>query len=284
MCSLVRSRSLVPICSKFWAFNNALEAALAALMSYNQNGDEDAENWSEGESEEFEGEEDSSFVTWFCNARGHEFYCKIDEDYIADNFNMFGLKPLFPHYQQALSEILDQDWMEGCSDHHVEEVYAAAGELYGLIHARFITTPFGLAEMSRKFASATFGTCPRVLCQNQGGQNQAVLPIGLSDEPKKSYVKLFCPRCQGVFDPPRKQHRTIDGAHFGTTMAHLVMLEHPQPIPPVVKFQPKVFGFKLREESKCVVRAGPAAQPRLPFCHASTSIVGSAHPTVDGKF
>ncbi|NCV72855.1 MAG: hypothetical protein EBW56_06270, partial [Burkholderiaceae bacterium] len=29
-------------------------------------------------------EADSSFVTWFCNARGHEFYCKVDEDFIAD--------------------------------------------------------------------------------------------------------------------------------------------------------------------------------------------------------
>ena len=110
-------------------------------MSYNQNGD-DGDLWSDGESEDFDEDEetDSSFVTWFCNARGHEFYCKVDEDFIADNFNMYGLKTLVPHYQQALSEILDQDWMEGSSDHHVEEVYAAAGELYGIIHAScFIT-------------------------------------------------------------------------------------------------------------------------------------------------
>ena len=249
------------------------------VMSYNQNGD-DGDLWSDGESEDFDEDEeaDSSFVTWFCNARGHEFYCKVDEDFIADNFNMYGLKTLVPHYQQALSEILDQDWMEGSTDHHVEEVYAAAGELYGLIHARFITTPFGLEDMGRRFASSTFGTCPRVLCQSQ-----AVLPIGLSDEPKKSTVKLFCPRCKGVFDPPRKQHKTIDGAHFGTTMAHLVMLENQRPISPVVKFQPKVFGFKLREESKCIIRAGPPAQPRMPFL-TGASTAGPAHPVVDGKY
>jgi casein kinase II subunit beta len=191
---------------------------------------------------------------------------------------MYGLKSLVPHYQQALSEILDQDWMEGSSDNHVEEVYSAASELYGLIHARFITTPMGLDDMNKRFARATFGRCPRVLCQNQ-----AVLPMGLSDEPKKSNVKLYCPRCNGIFDPPHKPHRTIDGAHFGTTMAHLLLLEFPHTTAPVVNFQPKVFGFKLRDESKCVIRSGAPAQPRMQLL-TGVSTGGPAHPVVDGKY
>jgi len=38
-------------------------------------------------------------------------------------------------------------------------------DLYGLIHARFILSPKGLAMMREKFLMGGFGTCPRVLCK-----------------------------------------------------------------------------------------------------------------------
>ena len=65
------------------------------------------------------------------------------------------------------------------------EIYQSALDLYGIIHARFIVTPRGLHLMKEKYSKAEFGTCPRLLCENQ-----PVLPIGLSDELNKSRVKV----------------------------------------------------------------------------------------------
>ena len=70
------------------------------------------------------------------------------------------------------------------------EVYQAAMDLYGLIHARFILSPRGLAMMREKFLLGAFGMCQRILCDRQ-----VVLPIGLSEELSTSRVKVFCPRC-----------------------------------------------------------------------------------------
>ena len=62
-------------------------------------------------------------------------------------------------------------------------------DLYGLIHARFILSPRGLALMREKYMLGTFGTCQRVLCERQ-----FVLPIGLSEELSTSRVKVINPR------------------------------------------------------------------------------------------
>ena len=65
------------------------------------------------------------------------------------------------------------------------EIYQSAMDLYGLIHARFILSPRGLALMREKYMLGTFGTCQRVLCERQ-----FVLPIGLSEELSTSRVKV----------------------------------------------------------------------------------------------
>ncbi len=97
-------------------------------------------------------------------------------------------------------------------------IYQEATDIYGLIHARFILTPKGLAMMKEKYLKGVFGVCPRVLCERQH-----VLPIGMSEEIRTSRVKVFCPRCEEVYMPKKKCH-DVDGAYFGCSFANILLM------------------------------------------------------------
>jgi casein kinase II subunit beta len=98
--------------------------------------------------------------------------------------------------------------------------------LYGLIHARWITTARGLQKMLDKYRRADFGRCPRVLCHHS-----PLLPVGLTDAPYEKSVKLFCARCEDIYSPKSSRHGSIDGAYFGSTFPHLLFLVYPHLVP-----------------------------------------------------
>jgi casein kinase II subunit beta len=53
---------------------------------------------------------------------------------------------------------------EDLADEGFLELNQEASELYGLIHARYVYTPRGLARIYQKFLAAGYGYCPRTLC------------------------------------------------------------------------------------------------------------------------
>ncbi|TYH41956.1 hypothetical protein ES332_D11G030000v1 [Gossypium tomentosum] len=183
--------------------------------------------------------DDTSWISWFCNLRGNEFFCEVDDDYIQDDFNLCGLSSQVPYYDYALDLILD---IESSHEEQNELVESAAEMLYGLIHARFILTSKGMAAMLDKYKNYDFGRCPRVYCCGQ-----PCLPVGQSDFPRSSTVKIFCPRCEDIYCPRSKYQGNIDGAYFGTTFPHLFLMtySHLKPLKASQIYVPRVFGFKL---------------------------------------
>lgn len=184
-----------------------------------------------------------TWIQWLCSARGNHFLCEVDQSYIEDAFNLYGLRGIIPHFRDCLDMVLD---CGSDSDPEPAEwsgrLYKHARDLYGLIHARFILTGKGMAHMAAKYHERQFGVCPRVYCHKQ-----PVLPVGLSDDLGISSVKLFCPSCQDVFRTMDTHVTPFDGAYFGTTFPHLFLMMKPQAAPRSApkRYVPKIYGFKI---------------------------------------
>ncbi|XP_071719714.1 putative casein kinase II subunit beta-4 isoform X2 [Rutidosis leptorrhynchoides] len=207
--------------------------------------DEESETDSEESDVSGSDEDDTSWISWFCNLRGNEFFCEVDDEYIQDDFNLCGLSSQVPYFDYALDLILD---VESSHDMFTEEqnelVESAAEMLYGLIHVRYILTTKGMSAMLEKYKNYDFGRCPRVYCCGQ-----PCLPVGQSDIPRSSTVKIYCPKCEDIYYPRSKYQGNIDGAYFGTTFPHLFLMSygHLKPQKATQSYVPRVFGFKLHK-------------------------------------
>lgn len=97
-------------------------------------------------------------------------------------------------------------------------------------------------EQLEKYKKADFGKCPRVNCNSH-----PLLPMGLSDVPNLKPVKLWCARCEDMYNPKSSRHATIDGAYFGTSFHNILFQVYPSLVPTksAERYIPKVFGFKV---------------------------------------
>jgi casein kinase II subunit beta len=108
--------------------------------------------------------EDLQWISLFLSSRGNEYFCEVDEDFIQDSFNLTGLHEDVANYDQALDVITDRIggssnyWLSALSDKGADDdlqdelrrcLDTHARLLYGLIHARWILTPRGMAKMVR---------------------------------------------------------------------------------------------------------------------------------------
>ncbi|KAF7935978.1 uncharacterized protein EAE98_002198 [Botrytis deweyae] len=181
------------------------------------------------------------FAPRFISSRGNEYFCEIDEDYLTDRFNLTGLQTEVQYYQYALDLVTDVFDLD-CDDEMRETIEKSARHLYGLVHARYIVTTRGLAKMLEKYKKADFGKCPRVMCKSH-----PLLPMGQSDNPNIKAVKLYCSRCEDIYNPKSSRHSAIDGAYFGTSFHNILFQVYPAMIPAKSydRYVPRIYGFKV---------------------------------------
>lgn len=93
-----------------------------------------------------------------------------------------------------------------------------------------------------------------------------LLPTGLSDLPNTQYVKLYCPKCEDLYNPKSSRHASIDGAYFGSSFQNILFQVYPALIPEksASRYEPKVFGFRVHasaalqrwQDKRCEEMAG----------------------------
>jgi casein kinase II subunit beta len=181
---------------------------------------------------------------------------------LTDRFNLTGLNTEVQYYQYALDLITDVFDLDADDDLR-EQIEKSARHLYGLVHARYIVTTRGLAKMVcslpflllgfvsllillclklDKYKKGDFGKCPRVLCDQH-----PLLPMGQSDLPNQKTVKLYCAKCEDIYNPKSSRHASIDGAYFGTSFHNILFQVYPALVPEksIQRYEPRIYGFKV---------------------------------------
>jgi len=76
---------------------------------------------------------------------------------------------------------------------------------------------------------------------------QPLLPMGQHDTPNHSAVKLYCAKCEDLYNPKSTRHASIDGAYFGTSFSNILFQVYPSliPVKSLRRYEPRVFGFKV---------------------------------------
>jgi hypothetical protein len=94
------------------------------------------------------------WIKWHCSVEGNEYLVEVDEAFIRDPFNLYGLQAAFPQiskekFKHLISMILSPTTPneEDLSDEAFLELNAEASDLYGLIHARYINSACGLSKV-----------------------------------------------------------------------------------------------------------------------------------------
>merc|ERR1712000_262298 len=77
---------------------------------------------------------------------------------------------------------------------------------------------------------------------------------GQSDNPNVKAVKLYCAKCEDIYNPKSSRHAAIDGAYFGTSFHNIIFQVYPALIPSksVERYVPRVHGFRVHAAASLV--------------------------------
>ncbi|KAH9386610.1 casein kinase II subunit beta [Nematocida major] len=191
-------------------------------------------------SEEYE--TSSSSLDWvdrFVHGFADSLIVRVDQPFIDDPFNLFGLSEHIKGYDKLIRVLRGEEY-----EPHSHELTVS---LYYMIHQRYIVSKKGLEAMHSIISSGVFGKCKRVFCNGF-----PFIPIGLNEKPNRSTAKLFCDQCKQIYEPTNELGK-IDGCAFGPTFPHLFILMYRNLFPKRrenIEYNPRIFGFRVASAKK----------------------------------
>lgn len=71
--------------------------------------------------------------------------------------------------------------------------------------------------------------------------------MGQHDIPNSSHVKLYCAKCEDIYNPKSSRHNSIDGAYFGTSFHNILFQVYPMLLPQKTqrRYEPRIYGFRV---------------------------------------
>lgn len=71
--------------------------------------------------------------------------------------------------------------------------------------------------------------------------------MGQHDSPNVSHVKLYCAKCEDLYNPKSSRHNSIDGAYFGSSFHNILFQVYPalQPQKTQRRYEPRLYGFRV---------------------------------------
>ena len=78
--------------------------------------------------------------------------------------------------------------------------------------------------------------------------------MGQTDVPSQKPVKLYCVRCEDVYNPKSSRHAAIDGAYFGTSFHNIMFQVYPALVPAksAERYIPRVYGFRVHASAALI--------------------------------
>lgn len=187
---------------------------------------------------------DRRWVDYFLSKKSSKLYVRIDEEFICNSFNLFGIRKRVDNFTDACNVIRRNVSDLDAYGSRRDAIEKDAEKVYGLLHARFLLTRNGWDLMLQKYNQKDlFPKCPRVFCRNC-----PCLPYGVSEEPGREKVKMFCPNCYDIYNIDDPDITDIEGAYFGPSWIHMFLQKYPDLIqrePAVRVYVPRICGFKI---------------------------------------
>lgn len=174
------------------------------------------------------------WILTFMSKRQNRYLERIEDSFLQDRFNFYGLKEKVEEFEDAYMAIQDQKPSKN---------FEMESNLYLLAHQRYIFTKTGADNVLDRILNKEYGTCPRYGCKDI-----YQIPIGLTNQIGKSYTMAYCYNCNNMFEP-RGSLKKLDGAAWGNSFAHFLILTYPYQFEKrsFRAYTPKIFGFVVTE-------------------------------------
>lgn len=187
-----------------------------------------------------------TWIDWFLSKPENQLFVRIDDDYIHNIYNFYGIKQKISNFQASYELLLKNyvpPWHASTQlESQIFVLEQQTAHLYGLLHARYLNTSEGMERIYQKYVKKEFPYCPRILCKKI-----TCIPFGISNDMCEYPVKMFCPNCSDIYNIKNSIFSKVDGSFFGNSWIPIFLKKYSHIIPSKKArvHVPKIFGFEI---------------------------------------